>query len=308
MNGGKPDSSLDDKSRENTGRWTREEHNLFLKGLEMHGKGWKKIASLIKSRTVVQIRTHAQKYFLKMHKARQDGDVSGSLNFDGKTHSTGSRKLKKKKLTDLPVSLAPHLKPYIRYQSNTAENIDVDDLLYNFLSPNLDLSLVPSTEENINENPITSKSITINENGVPRWYENGEEIDVLVADAEKLNWLEDPGEFVPSLMYHPTNTMNPEVLDGSRPYALQFPQTMAGPSLPPVTVPSTTSPLVSSSAIGSLSSSCIYEATEAMFSSSAPDWLNNYQSMFSAPPPSKSTSMEDIMTCIDAYPESLSVY
>ena len=40
-----------------TGRWTREEHHLFVKGLEMYGKGWKKIASLIKTRTVVQIRT-----------------------------------------------------------------------------------------------------------------------------------------------------------------------------------------------------------------------------------------------------------
>jgi len=54
-----------------TGRWTREEHHLFLRGLELHGKGWKKIASLIKTRTVVQIRTHAQKYFLKLQKARQ---------------------------------------------------------------------------------------------------------------------------------------------------------------------------------------------------------------------------------------------
>ncbi|KAJ1422526.1 Homeodomain-like protein, partial [Ochromonadaceae sp. CCMP2298] len=50
------------------GRWTREEHLTFIKGLEMHGKGWKKIASLIKTRTVVQIRTHAQKYFLKLSK------------------------------------------------------------------------------------------------------------------------------------------------------------------------------------------------------------------------------------------------
>lgn len=59
---------------ENTGRWTGEEHRLFLQGLEQHGKGWKKIASLIKSRTVVQIRTHAQKYFQKLSKARQNGD------------------------------------------------------------------------------------------------------------------------------------------------------------------------------------------------------------------------------------------
>jgi SHAQKYF class myb-like DNA-binding protein len=64
---------------ENTGRWTAEEHRLFLQGLEQHGKGWKKIAGLIKSRTVVQIRTHAQKYFQKLAKARQngeDGDVA----------------------------------------------------------------------------------------------------------------------------------------------------------------------------------------------------------------------------------------
>jgi SHAQKYF class myb-like DNA-binding protein len=64
---------------ENTGRWTSEEHNLFLQGLELHGKGWKKIAGLIKSRTVVQIRTHAQKYFQKLAKAKQNGeDVGGS--------------------------------------------------------------------------------------------------------------------------------------------------------------------------------------------------------------------------------------
>jgi len=55
------------------GRWTSEEHNLFLKGLELHGKGWKKIAKLIKTRTVVQIRTHAQKYFQRMAKAKKNG-------------------------------------------------------------------------------------------------------------------------------------------------------------------------------------------------------------------------------------------
>mmetsp|Transcript_17566 Transcript_17566/g.30973 ORF Transcript_17566/g.30973 Transcript_17566/m.30973 type:complete len:667 (-) Transcript_17566:429-2429(-) len=56
------------------GRWTAEEHRLFLQGLEQHGRGWKKIATLIKSRTVVQIRTHAQKYFQKLAKARENGE------------------------------------------------------------------------------------------------------------------------------------------------------------------------------------------------------------------------------------------
>jgi len=68
---------------ENTGRWTADEHRLFLQGLEEHGKGWKKIASLIKSRTVVQIRTHAQKYFQKLAKARQNGE-EGDVSMDAR--------------------------------------------------------------------------------------------------------------------------------------------------------------------------------------------------------------------------------
>ncbi|GFH52869.1 protein MYSM1 [Chaetoceros tenuissimus] len=53
------------KVEENTGRWTTEERRLFQQGLEQHGKAWTKIASLIKSRTADQVRSHAQKYFQK---------------------------------------------------------------------------------------------------------------------------------------------------------------------------------------------------------------------------------------------------
>ena len=63
---------------------------MFIKGLEMFGKGWKKIAGLIKTRTVVQIRTHAQKYFLKLSKARQHVDSSGNNTVDGKPSGTVS--------------------------------------------------------------------------------------------------------------------------------------------------------------------------------------------------------------------------
>mmetsp|Transcript_15474 Transcript_15474/g.23605 ORF Transcript_15474/g.23605 Transcript_15474/m.23605 type:complete len:550 (+) Transcript_15474:156-1805(+) len=78
-----PQSSGVGNQGENTGRWTAEEHRLFLQGLEQHGKGWKKIASLIKSRTVVQIRTHAQKYFQKLAKARQNGE-EGDVTMEGR--------------------------------------------------------------------------------------------------------------------------------------------------------------------------------------------------------------------------------
>lgn len=94
------------------GRWTREEHLAFIKGLELYGKGWKKIAGLIKTRTVVQIRTHAQKYFLKLSKARQSGEhhLSKGVHRSG---IDGARKRRPKK-TDRPLSLCPALKQYFQ--------------------------------------------------------------------------------------------------------------------------------------------------------------------------------------------------
>jgi SHAQKYF class myb-like DNA-binding protein len=64
-----------------TGRWTSEEHNLFLLGLKKYNKQWKSIAELVKTRTVVQIRTHAQKYFQKMDKVK-DPKARMSSSYD----------------------------------------------------------------------------------------------------------------------------------------------------------------------------------------------------------------------------------
>ena len=50
------------------GRWTDEEHNLFLEALIKYGKDWDKIESHIKSRDAAHIRSHAQKFFTKLVK------------------------------------------------------------------------------------------------------------------------------------------------------------------------------------------------------------------------------------------------
>ena len=63
-----------DAGQEHTGRWTREEHEAFLAGLQQYGKEWKKVAAKVKTRTVVQTRTHAQKYFQKIQKGLVVGD------------------------------------------------------------------------------------------------------------------------------------------------------------------------------------------------------------------------------------------
>lgn len=66
-------TDTDSIENENTssGRWTTNEHEIFLAGLKEHGKGWKKIAEMIVTRNVVQVRTHAQKYFQKLERSKQ---------------------------------------------------------------------------------------------------------------------------------------------------------------------------------------------------------------------------------------------
>jgi len=54
-----------------TGRWTRQEHEAFLAGLEEYGREWKKVAEKIPTRNSAQIRSHAQKYFAKLSKENQ---------------------------------------------------------------------------------------------------------------------------------------------------------------------------------------------------------------------------------------------
>jgi SHAQKYF class myb-like DNA-binding protein len=54
------------------GRWNNEEHQWFLKGLEMfQGPAWGEIARLIGTRTSTQVRTHAQKFFTKLARLNQ---------------------------------------------------------------------------------------------------------------------------------------------------------------------------------------------------------------------------------------------
>ena len=60
------DSSFISNSLYNSGRWSKEEHHKFLKGLIQYGNDWKMVQKIIKTRTSSQSRSHAQKFFLKL--------------------------------------------------------------------------------------------------------------------------------------------------------------------------------------------------------------------------------------------------
>ena len=62
----------------NDGRWTEEEKNKFIQGIVLYGHNWKKVNKLIPSRTAVQVRSHAQKFFYKMRSCKDD---SLGINF-----------------------------------------------------------------------------------------------------------------------------------------------------------------------------------------------------------------------------------
>ncbi len=57
------------------GRWTKDEHAAFVQGkifhriliaVQKHGKAWGRVQAEVRTRTTAQIRTHAQKFFLKV--------------------------------------------------------------------------------------------------------------------------------------------------------------------------------------------------------------------------------------------------
>jgi SHAQKYF class myb-like DNA-binding protein len=69
------------------GRWSPDEHTIFLEGMRLYPQQWDKIAKLVKTRTVVQIRSHSQKCWLEPSTAASDGTT--------KTSSTAASKSKR---------------------------------------------------------------------------------------------------------------------------------------------------------------------------------------------------------------------
>jgi SHAQKYF class myb-like DNA-binding protein len=55
-------------AKKTTGRWTKEEHLKFVEGLKKYGKNWKQVEEFVGTRNGTQIRSHAQKFFLRLER------------------------------------------------------------------------------------------------------------------------------------------------------------------------------------------------------------------------------------------------
>ena len=79
----------------NSGKWSEEEHNTFVQALQVAGRDWKRVALLVPSRTEIQIRSHAQKYFnritRKFEEAYSATQDRASGNLGCRTRRTRSR-------------------------------------------------------------------------------------------------------------------------------------------------------------------------------------------------------------------------
>jgi len=63
-------SASEDKARTKqlVGRWTSKEHEQFMECLKHYGRDWDKLEEMIPTRTNIQIRSHAQKFFERIRK------------------------------------------------------------------------------------------------------------------------------------------------------------------------------------------------------------------------------------------------
>jgi SHAQKYF class myb-like DNA-binding protein len=79
----KKQNSVQGQGEFNVGRWSTEEHNLFLEALRIYGKNWDKIQKHVRTRCVQNIRSHSQKFNQKLEKlVDANGDLLEGVDWE----------------------------------------------------------------------------------------------------------------------------------------------------------------------------------------------------------------------------------
>ena len=54
------------------GHWSIEEHKRFIRGIVKYGKNWERVKNEVQTRSDIQIRSHAQKFYKKLKKCKNE--------------------------------------------------------------------------------------------------------------------------------------------------------------------------------------------------------------------------------------------
>ena len=72
---------MDTQQKRQSGRWTKAEHKKFLKALEKYGRNWVLVQKVVKTRSLPQIRSHAQKVFVHI----PEHDLDAYIGYDNES-------------------------------------------------------------------------------------------------------------------------------------------------------------------------------------------------------------------------------
>jgi SHAQKYF class myb-like DNA-binding protein len=151
MDPASPDLSVHGgKSRQKTtGRWTKEEHQRFIEGIKKYGKNWKQVEDHVGTRSGAQIRSHAQKFFIRLEREY-------NLKLDGSKNQTDQQiKESIRKISDASASTNSSL-PHEGADETRMEEI-------NPLPKNIVETSFPSLASIVNFGSPTTKNVFFQE-------------------------------------------------------------------------------------------------------------------------------------------------
>ena len=168
----KENENNDSNSNEyNSGRWTNEEHQKFIEGIFKFGNEWKRVQSIIKTRSSTQARSHAQKFFLRMKKEinpkiLSDENLLLQYIINSTNNSANSTSLTQEQKERLFSVIRSNLKP----EENQNKNNNLNNIQY-INKKSKDLNLINEEDDDnlaYNKDNIINKKIIVNGIGEKR--------------------------------------------------------------------------------------------------------------------------------------------
>jgi SHAQKYF class myb-like DNA-binding protein len=121
------------------GRWTKEEHQSFVEAIKLHGKNWKKVEEYVGTRTGAQIRSHAQKFFLKLEK-----EIKTSQKGKGQKE----QKRSSKKVSERSISTSDNISDSGKSDSNLKGNLPFTEIFENTTEASENATVLPINSGN----------------------------------------------------------------------------------------------------------------------------------------------------------------